>query len=85
MTNIQEIRTFINSPAFDVLGEDTKQEILLKERQMVLFEIKSIAEKYLSPVAKLHGEPIHIKMSLGTDGHVMANYSSDEDNAFFSQ
>lgn len=76
MNNLQEIQKFMHSPAFSMLSHDSQEELRQKERQFILSHIKDVAEQQLSALAKDHGEPIRIKMSLEING--MAKVSFDE-------
>ena len=74
MNKLQEIQQFMHSPAFQMLSQDSREELRQQERQFILAHIKDVAEQQLSTLAKEHGEPIRIKMSLELNGKAKVSF-----------
>lgn len=80
MNNLQEIQQFIHSPAFKMLSHDSQEELRQQERQFILAHIKDVAEQQFSTLAKEHGEPIRIKMSLELNGKAKVSFDDYEED-----
>lgn len=80
MNNLQEIQQFMHSPAFGMLSQESQEELRLQERQFILAYITDVAEQQLSTLAKEHGEPIHIKMSLELNGKAKVSFDDYEND-----
>lgn len=80
MNNLQEIQKFMHSPAFRMLSHDSQEELRQQERQFILAHIKDVAEEQLSSLAKEHGEPIRIKMSLELNGKAKVSFDDYEED-----
>lgn len=78
MNNLQEIQQFMHSPAFQMLSHNSQEELRQQERQFILAHIKDVAEQQLSTLAKEHGEPIRIKMSLELNGKAKVSFDDYE-------
>lgn len=70
MNNLSEIQQFMHSPAFNMLSQESQEDMRQQEKKYLLLYIKSLANEHFKNIAKEHGEPIRIKMSLDILGNV---------------
>ena len=67
MTELEEIRQFIKSKAFQSLSENARKEMLEQEQRLKHEVLMSALQEHIAPLLEDSGEPVSFNLSYSKD------------------